>query len=220
MNSEQQELIDEAAPAETLPEHLPTSSDQPGVIVAELILDGRQVTGEIRFARAARRLVDILNALDNGYVTMHKGTIRDSSGSSLLFDLMQLARGSILLAFPHHGSTSRIDPAEVIPKQRRLVTVIMPGCHVSGYFHVVSGVDPSVITTAGVGNRFVAITDATITVVDADMPTRFEPVALLNTAHAQAYVWSDEANSPASSSTIAEAVPVGEISEPAGSSDA
>jgi hypothetical protein len=176
------------------------------------------VTGEIRLARGARRLVDILNALDSGYLTMHTGTIRDSSGSSLLFDLMQLARGSIVLAFPHHGSASRIDPAEVIPKDRRLVTVIMPGCQVSGYFHVASGVDPSVITTAGAGNRFVAITDATITVIDSDTPTRFEPVALLNTAHAQAYVWSDEANSPASQSLTEEAVPVDEVSEPADSS--
>ena len=211
-----QELLDEAPPTENAPNFLPTSPDQPSVIVAELLLDGRRVTGEIRSARITRRLVDILNAFESGYLTMHKGTLQNGSGSSLEFDLIQLARSSILLAFPHEGSTSRIQPGEVIKKHRRLVTVIMPGCQVSGYFHAALGIDPSA-ATASVGNRFVALTDATITVFDSDVPTRFESVAILNTTHVQAYVWSDEAESLPSRSSHAEALPVDELIESADS---
>jgi len=218
MNREQQELLDQAPPTENAPDCLPTSPDQPSVIVAELLLDGRRVTGEIRSARITRRLVDILNAFESGYLTMHKGTLQNGSGSCLEFDLIQLARSSILLAFPHQGSTSRIQPGEVIKKHRRLVTVIMPGCQVSGYFHAALGIDPSAATaTASVGNRFVALTDATITVFDSDVPTRFEPVAILNTAHVQAYVWSDEAESLPSRSSHSEALPVDELIESADS---
>src|SRR6266508_2229060 len=214
--NEEQELLDQGSMPESVPDFLHTSRDQLSVIVAELILDRRQVTGEIRLAGVTRRLVDILNALDSGYLTMHKGTLRDSSDICLEFDMIQLTRSSILLAFPYQGSTSRIDPGEVIEKHRRLVTVIMPGCQVSGYFHAALGVDPSV-ATARVGNRFVALTDATITVIDGDRPTRFESVALLNTAHAQAFVWSDEAKSSPSHSRNAEAVPLGEVAESADS---
>jgi hypothetical protein len=218
MSEEQQELlVDQAPPTESEADSLGASGTQPGVIVAELLLDSRRVTGEVRLARAARRLVDILNALDDGYLTVHSGALRDGSGSCLEFDLMQLDRSSILVAFPHQGSASRIQPGEVIEKQRRLVTVIMPGCQVSGYFHAARGVDPSV-APASVGNRFVALTDATITIVDSDVSTRFEPVALLNTAHAQAYVWTDEAKSPSSPSKDAEALPAGEPTDPTDSS--
>jgi len=214
MNEEPQDLFDQPPPMESVPDFLSASNNQPGVIEAELFLDDRQVTGEIRLSGATRRLVDILNALDGGYLTMHSGELRDSSGSSLEFELIQMARSSIILAVPHQGSASRIDPGEVIEKHRRLVTVIMPGCQVSGYFHVAPGVDPSVAAT-GLGNRFVALTDATITVIDGDMPTRFESVALLNTAHAQAYVWSDQAKSTPSRSRTAEAVPAHELAESA-----
>ena len=207
-----QELIDQAPPTESAPDSPDTSPDQGGVIVAELILDGRQVTGEIRSAWVTRRLVDILNAFDSGYLTLHDGTLQNGSASQLEFDLIQLDRTSILLAFPHHGSASRIHPGEVIEKHRRLVTVIMPGCQVSGYFHAALGIDPSV-ATAGVGNRFVALTDATITVNDSDTPTRFESVALLNTAHAQAYVWSDGAKAQPSRPRHTESPPVAEITE-------
>ena len=211
----EQELVDQTPPTESVPDFLSASTDQPSVIEAEVILDGRQASGEIRLTRGSRRLVDILNTLDGGYLTMHQGTLRDGSGRCLEFDLIQLTRSTILLAFPHQGSASRINPGEVIEKHRRLVTVIMPGCQVSGYFHAALGVDPSVATAAaGVGNRFVAITDATITVIDGDVPTRFEPVALLNTAHVQAYVWSDEAKSLPPLSRDADALPADEVTEP------
>src|SRR5207247_8861031 len=178
--------------------------DRIAVINAELVLDGRLVTGEVRYTGVTRRLVDILNALDNGYLTLHAGSLRDASARSLEFDLIQIARNSILLAFPHHGSSSRITPGEVIEKHRRLVTVVLPGCEVSGYCHAALGIDPSQ-ATARPGNRFVALTDVTVTIMDSEMPTRFEPVALLNTAHAHAYVWSDEAKSSSSGSLNAEA---------------
>ena len=144
-------MLDQAPPAplpESVPDFLRVSPQPLSVIGAELFLDGgRQVTGEIRLAGVGRRLVDLLNALDNnGYLTMHEGTLREGSGSCLQFDLIQLTRSSILLAFPDMGSTSRIDPGEVIEKHRRLVTVIMPGCQVSGYFHAALGVDPSLAT--------------------------------------------------------------------------
>src|SRR5438093_4220571 len=124
------ELVDPAALPECIPDFLSASSEQLSLIESELLLDGRWVTGEIRYFGVTRRLVDILNALDSGYLTLHKGTLRDRSGSSLEFDLMQIARNSILLAYAHHGSASRIHPGEVIKKHPQLVTVIMPGCQV------------------------------------------------------------------------------------------
>lgn len=217
-SSEQQELSDPAALPDSVPvpDFLRASPEDVAVINAELVLDGRLVAGEIRYTGVTRRLVDILNVLDNGYLTMHKGTLRDASARSLEFDLIQIARNSILLAFPHQGSSSRINPGEVIEKHRRLVTVVLPGCEVSGYFHAALGIDPSVATTSP-GNRFVALTDVTVTVMDSEMSTRFEPIALLNTAHAQAYVWSDEAKSSSSSSLNAEARPADELTHPADS---
>jgi len=204
MSIEPDELFDPAALPESIPDFLSASSDQLSVIDSELLLDGRWVTGEIRYFGVTRRLVDILNALESGYLTLHKGTLRDRSGSSLEFDLMQIARNSILLAYAHQGSASRIHPGEVIKKHRRLVTVIMPGCQVSGYFHLALGVDPSVVTVS-LSNRFVALTDVTVTALDSSTPTRFESLALLNAAHAQAYVWSDEAKSTPSHHRNAEA---------------
>ncbi len=197
-------MLDQAPLPESVPDFLSASRDQHAVIDCELLLDGRWVTGEIRYSGVGRRLVDILNALESGYLTLHKGTLRDRSGSCLEFDLMQIARNSILLAYAHQGSASRIHPGEVIKKHPRLVTVIMPGCQVSGYFHLALGVDPSVVT-ASVSNRFVALTDVTVTALDSDTATRFESLALLNTAHAQAYVWSDEAKSTPSEHRNAEA---------------
>jgi hypothetical protein len=88
-----------------------------------------------------------------------------------------------------------MDPGEVIEKGRRLVTVILPGCELSGYFHVVAGVEPSAATSSA-GDRFLVLTDATITLANSEVSTRFEPVALLNAVHVQAYVWSDEADPP------------------------
>ena len=124
MDREQDELRDPASLPESVPDFLGANRDEPAVIRAELLLDGRQVSGEIRCGGVPRRLIDILNALDNGYLTMHKGTIRDRSDSCLEFDLIQIARNSILVAFPHQGSASRINPGEVIKKHRRLVTRI------------------------------------------------------------------------------------------------
>ncbi|TMG00462.1 MAG: hypothetical protein E6I03_11525 [Chloroflexi bacterium] len=211
-----QELLDLGTLSESVPDFLRAPAEQLGVIETELVLDGRLVIGEIRYTGVTRRLVDILNVLDNGYLTMHAGALRDASGRSLGFDLIQIARSSILLAFPHHGSASRVNPGEVIEKHRRLVTVVLPGCEVSGYFHAALGIDPSVATTL-VGNRFLALTDVTVTVMDSEMSTRFEPVALLNTAHVQAFVWSDQANSSDSVALNAEAAPANEITEPADS---
>ena len=136
MSIERDELFDPAALPETIPDFLSASSDQLSVIDSELLLDGRWVTGEIRYFGVTRRLVDILNALESGYLTLHKGTLRDRSGSSLEFDLMQIARNSILLAYAHQGSASRIHPGEVIVKHPRLVTVIMPGCQAVSYTHL------------------------------------------------------------------------------------
>ena len=197
MDKEQDELRGLASLPESVPDFLGANRDEPAVIRAELLLDGRQVSGEIRCGGVPRRLIDILNALDNG-------TIRDRSDSCLEFDLIQIARNSILVAFPHQGSASRTNPGEVIKKHRRLVTVIMPGCQVSGYFHVASGVDPAVASASAAG-RFIALTDVTVTILDSNTPTRFESIAVVNAAHAEAYVWSDEVKSPASSSRNAEA---------------
>jgi len=212
--TEQQELLDPGALPESVPDFLRAPSEHFGVIETELILDGRLVTGEIRYTGVTRRLVDILNVLDVGYLTMHAGTLRDASGRSLEFDVIQIARSSILLAFPHQGSASRVNPGEVIQKHRRLVTVVLPGCEVSGYFHAALGIDPSEATTS-VGNRFLALTDVTVTVMDSEMSTRFEPVALLNTAHAQAYVWSDEGKSSSSAALNADAPVISQITQPA-----
>jgi hypothetical protein len=217
VSREDQDSFDPASLPESVPDFLSASGDQPSVIDSELLLDGRWVTGEIRYFGVTRRLVDILNALESGYLTLHKGTLRDRSGSCLDFDLMQIARNSILLAYAHQGSASRIHPGEVIRKHRRLVTVIMPGCQVSGYFHLALGVDPSVVT-ASVSNRFVALTDVTITALDSNTPTRFESLTLLNTAHAEAYVWSDEAKSAPSHHINAEAAVVDEPTVPSDSS--
>jgi hypothetical protein len=216
MNEEQQELLEQAPPAEAIPDFLSASYTRPGVIETELLLDGRRVVGEIRLPGEARRLIDILNARESGYIKMHSGELVERSGNPLKFDTMQLARTSILVAFPHRGSASRIHPGEVIEKDRRLVTVIMPGCQVSGYFHVAHGVDPS-IAAAGLGNRFVALTDATITVIGNDTPTRFEPVALVNISHAEAYVWSDAAGSKSSEPANAQAEVTHEATKPADS---
>jgi len=212
--TEQQELLDPGTLPESVPDFLRAPAEQLGVINTELVLDGRLVIGEIRYTGVTRRLVDILNALEYGYLTMHAGTLRDASGRSLEFDVIQIARNSILLAFPHQGSASRVNPGEVIEKHRRLVTVVLPGCEVSGYFHAALGIDPTVATTS-VGNRFLALTDVTVTVMDSEMSTRFEPVALLNTAHAQAYVWSDEGKSSSSPDLNAEAASAEETAQPA-----
>jgi hypothetical protein len=211
INEEHQALPKQTA-TESAPDPALASEDQPAVILAELILDGRQVVGEIRLPGVSRRLVDILNAQD-GYLTVHQGTLTEGSGRSLDFDTMQLTRRSIVIAFPHQGSSSRMDPGELIQKDRRLVTIILPGCELSGYFHVAPGIDPSAATTS-VGNRFLVLTDATITIIDSEAPTRFEPVALLNATHVQAYVWSDEATSH-NEPKHAAAVAVDQITEPA-----
>jgi hypothetical protein len=87
---------------------------------------------------------------------------------------------------------------------------------VSGYFHAAQGVDPA-MGNASLGNRFVALTDATITIMESDVPTRFEPVALLNTRHAQAYVWSDGATTDPAGTRKAEAVPAENLTERADS---
>lgn len=180
---------------------LQTSRDQFAAINAELLLEGRRVFGEIRYTGVTRRLVDILNALEGPFLTMHAGALRDRSGNDLEFDRIQVARSSMLLAVPRQGSASRIDRGEVIQKSARLVTVALPGCEVSGYFHIAPGIDPS-FAVISASNRFVPLTQATVTIDNSnDTQTFFESVALLNTAHVQAYVWSDPPESPTFSLT-------------------
>src|SRR5436309_11902768 len=215
--SEQQELLDPGTLPASVPDFLRAPTEQLGVIDTELVLDTRLVTGEIRYTGVTRRLVDILNALEGGYLTMHARTLRTAVGRSLEFDVIQIARSSILLAFPHQGSASRVQPGELIEKRRRLVTIVLPGCEVSGYFHAALGIDPSVAATVSFGKRFLALTDVTVTVMDGEMSTRFEPIALLNTAHAQAYVWSDEGKSSSPVALNAEGASAGEITQPADS---
>jgi hypothetical protein len=218
-NEEQTPVLEEQTPVfdEGIPESPATipadPPEQPTVIVTELILDGRRVIGELRLPGSSRRLVDILNAQD-GYLTLHNGTLTEDSGRSLHFDTMQLTRRSIVVALPHEGSSARMDPVEVIEKARRLVTVILPGSELSGYFHVVAGVDPSAATSS-VGDRFLVLTDVTITLANSDVPTRFEPVALLNAVHVQAYVWSDEAAQRDPRHAHSVAIPVEQTAESA-----
>ena len=95
--SEQQEPLDPGTLPESVPDFLRAPTEQLGVIDTELVLDTRLVTGEIRYTGVTRRLVDILNALEGGYLTMHAGTLRNAVGRSLEFDVIQIARSSILL---------------------------------------------------------------------------------------------------------------------------
>ena len=134
-----------------------------------------------------RRLVDTLNSIDSGYITVYGGHVDNAihPDRACRFEVAQIRRDAIMLAIPcdpgtHHGTTM-----EAVHKAPVPATIVLPGYEVSGNIYLLPEADAA-MTPILSSRHFVPLTDAAITPSDTGMMTE-EPLVIVNLARALFY---------------------------------
>ncbi len=167
-----------------LPFEAPASTGVP----VEAVMDSHRIRGELRLTGVPRRLVDILNSIDGGYVLIHGGQVDDplkpGDGPRRL-SAIQLLRDAILFIMPRGGAPPS-DPFERVKKTPVPATIVVPGFEISGNVHLMPNVDPTGVPLIGT-HHFIPVTDATISAGLGRSEVWQEPIVLVNLARALAY---------------------------------
>ena len=154
----------------------------------EMVLEGRWVTGDLAYAGGPRRLVDILNHLDDGIAVLHNAEIDGAQAAQELhrFESMQVNLNSLLFAIPIGGDLQQADAFERVPKVPVEATLALPGYELTGSVYLVPGADPE--ATHMIGTRhFVPMTGVTITCCAPGADSRERHVAVVNMARASLF---------------------------------
>lgn len=154
----------------------------------ELIMDSHRVSGELRYSGPLRRVVDLLNAIDGGYILIYDGVVDSATGNGegqRAFEVAQVRRDAIMLAIPRTDTLPPPSSFEAVKKVPIPATLVVPGYEVSGNMHLVAEADP--VTTPILSTRhFTPITDAVITPANGG-PSLKEKAVILNLACALFY---------------------------------
>lgn len=129
----------------------------------EFIVDNYRVSGELAVTGGPRRLVDILNALDDIV------TVRDATLDYPLADatapvsaaVAYVHLNTILFGIPHGPGVRFEDPFEKVNKVPIPCTVVVPGFEISGNIYMVAEADPNesqILTNL----RFAPLTDVRV----------------------------------------------------------
>ncbi len=141
------------------------SGPQQQVLEVEFVLDSHHVTGELRYGGPPRRLVDILNSIDTGYISIYAGAVANAvrKGTAASdFRIAQVKRDAILIAIPRTENTTPGGSMESVRKVPIRSTFALPGYQLSGNMFLVPDADP-VITPILASRHFIPLTDAEIT---------------------------------------------------------
>lgn len=114
-------------------------------VKVEFVTDSHRVFGELRYLGPPRRLVDTLNSIDSGYITVYDGHVDNSihPDRARRFEVAQIRRDAIMLAIPcdlgaHHGTTM-----EAVHKVPVHATIILPGYEITGKAFLLPEADPA-----------------------------------------------------------------------------
>jgi len=131
----------------------------------EFIMDTHRVSGSLRYAGPPRRVVDLLNAIDAGYILVYDGVIdsaiRAGEGARS-FEVAQVRRDGVLIAIPRTEAATGGGGFEAVKKVPFPVTLAVPGYGIAGNMHMVA--EANRVTTPILASRhFTPVTDAVIT---------------------------------------------------------
>jgi len=158
------------------------------VLKVEFIMASHRVSGELRYGGPPRRVVDMLNAIDTGYIMIYDGVVDNAARpgeGARTFDAAQVRRDAIMLAIPRSDATLTDGSFESVKKLPIQATYVVPGYDISGNMHLVAEADP--VTTPILSTRhFVPITDATVTPAH-DGASFKEEIVIVNLACALFY---------------------------------
>ena len=159
--------------------------------MAELVLDSHRVVGELHYGGGHRRLVDILNAVDEAFVVLHNGVVdhfhfHRAEGEPRRFQVMHVRLHAILLAIPRAGVPPQGDRFEVVVKVPVLATIILPGVEVTGKLYLPPDAEPAQIRLLS-GKQFIPLTDTTVAPVEDRSQARPEPLLVVNLARGLVY---------------------------------
>jgi hypothetical protein len=142
----------------------PFAAHEAHALKVEFIMDSHCLSGELRYVGPPRRVVDMLNAIDTGYILVYEGTIADVSrpAETRRFEVAQVRRDAIMLAIPRLDAPPPPSSFEAVKKVPVAARFVIPGYEITGSMYMVEGADP--LTTPVLANRqFTPVTDATIT---------------------------------------------------------
>ena len=154
---------------------------QAQVVKVEFVMDSHRVVGELRHTGPPRRIVDMLNSIDSGYISIFDGVVDNAARpgeGARKFDAAQVRRDAIMLAIPRTEYIASGTSLEAVRKVPIPATFVVPGYEVSGSMYLVAEADP--LTTPILASRhFIPLTDAVITPAH-EGPALREPLVIVN----------------------------------------
>lgn len=181
-------LTDSEAPVAdaSAPEFL--LSHAPSVAV-EIMMDSGRVAGELHPTGVPRRLVDLLNSVDAGFVVIYNGKLDDPFSTSELpreFDVAHVGRDAILFAAPRGESVTRGSSFDAVKKFPVQTIVVVPGFEVRGNMFFLPDADPPSMPML-TSHHFIPLTDVTVVATAGRMAPWQEPVLVVNLGRALLY---------------------------------
>ena len=150
-------------------------------VKVEFVMDSHRVEGDLHYTGPPRRVVDMLNAIDSGYISIFDGVVDNAARrgeGAREFAVAQVRRDAIMLAIPRTDHTAPGTSMEAVRKAPIPSTFVVPGYEVSGNMYLVPDADP--VTTPILASRhFIPITDAVITPAHGGAAFR-EPLIIVN----------------------------------------
>jgi len=157
-------------------------------IPVEAMTDSHRIIGELQLMGVVRRLVDILNSIDGGYLLFHECRVDDpfkTGDEPRHLEVIQILRDAILFIMPRSDAHPS-DPFEVVRKAPVPASIVVPGFEIAGDVHLMPGADPVSIPLIGT-HYFAPVTNATVRAAQGRSDVRQEPVVLVNLARALLY---------------------------------
>ncbi len=135
------------------------------LLKVEFIMNSHRVSGELRYSGPPRRVVDMLNAIDTGYIMVYDGVVDNAARpgeGARSFEVAQVRRDAIMVAIPRTDAVTSEGAFESVKKVPTPSTFVIPGYEISGKIYLVAEADAA--TTPVLSTRhFTPITNAIIT---------------------------------------------------------
>ena len=157
-------------------------------VPVEAMTDSHRIIGELQLMGVARRLVDILNSIDGGYLLFHDCRVDDpfkTGDEPRHLEVIQILRDAMLFIMPR-GDTYPSDPFEVVKRAPVPASIVVPGFEIAGDVHLMPGADPVSIPLIGT-HHFVPVTNASVRAAQGRTEVQQEPIVLVNLARALLY---------------------------------
>ncbi len=213
----------------------PEPASEGFVIRAEFVLDGHRLVGDIRCPGVPRRLVDLLNSIDDPFFVLWDGELEEvgtpagPDGRTLVneipvgagpaaskrhFDAAHVHRSAVLFAVPITAPPPW-DSGETVARKAIAARLVVPGYEISGSVYFPPETDPRTARFF-VDHGFIPVTDAEIVGPGDSASARREELVVLNLSRVLLYALND--GLAPISRTLADAHPSGLARRPSASS--